>query len=68
MTGISANFIRATAVVFGHNQAHCITETINAVLDQDFDGLEIILSDNGSSDGTFDIMSNIANSDRKSVV
>ena len=62
MTGISANFIRATAVVFGHNQAHCITETINAVLDQDFDGLEIILSDNGSSDGTFDIMSNIANS------
>ena len=52
--------MRATAMVFGHNQAHFIEETIFAVLDQNFEGLEVILSDNGSSDNTFEIMSQIA--------
>jgi glycosyltransferase involved in cell wall biosynthesis len=62
MTEVSPNFIRATAVVFGYNQSHCIKETVYAVLDQDFVGLEIILSDNGSNDDTFEIMSSMADS------
>ena len=62
MGNIQSNGIRATAVVFGHNQSKCIKETIYSVLNQDFDGLEIILSDNGSIDATFDIMSTVADS------
>ena len=55
-------FIRATAVVFGHNQSNCIRESIYAVLRQEFEGLEVILSDNGSVDDTFKIMTDIADS------
>lgn len=56
------NNIRATAVVFGHNQSHCIRESISSVLNQDFKGLEIILSDNASIDDTFEIMSEMSES------
>ena len=54
--------LRATAVVLAYNQSRFIAEAVNAVLNQDFDGLEVILSDDCSSDDTFEIMSQIASS------
>ena len=56
------NPIRATAVVLAYNQSNYISESIHAVLNQDFEGLEVILSDDGSGDDTFKIMSDIAHS------
>lgn len=58
----SINLIRATAVVLAYNQSDYISESIHSVLNQDFEGLEVILSDDGSTDDTFKIMSDIANS------
>lgn len=54
--------LRATAVVFTYNQSRFIAEAVNAVLSQKFDGLEVILSDDGSTDDTYEIMSQIASS------
>ena len=54
--------LRATAVVLTYNQSRFIAEAVNAVLSQKFDGLEVVLSDDGSSDGTYEIMSQIASS------
>ena len=52
--------MRATAVVLAYNQSRFIKDAVNSVLSQNFDGLEIILSDDGSKDDTFEIMSQIA--------
>ena len=52
--------MRATAVVLAYNQSRFIRDAVNSVLSQKFDGLEIILSDDGSKDDTFEIMSQIA--------
>ena len=54
--------VRATAVVLAYNQSRFIADAVNAVLSQKFDGLEVILSDDCSSDDTFEIMSQIASS------
>ena len=45
-----------TYVLFGYNQAHYVREAISAALTQTYSPLEIILSDDCSTDGTFDIM------------
>ncbi|MBL6791413.1 MAG: glycosyltransferase [Methylophilaceae bacterium] len=58
----SKHSIRASAVVLAYNQSNYISESIHSVLNQDFEGLEIILSDDGSTDDTFKIMSDIAHS------
>ncbi len=47
-------------IVFGYNQADIIAPTITAAFAQTYPRLEIILSDNGSSDGTFDVMQGMA--------
>ena len=62
MTDLQKKKYRASAIVLGHNQSHCIEKAIYSVLNQNFDGLEVILSDNGSKDSTFDIMTSIAKS------
>ncbi|WP_425073758.1 glycosyltransferase [Sagittula sp. S175] len=43
-------------VVMAYNQAEFIADTIRGVLAQDFPRLEIILSDDGSTDGTYEVM------------
>ena len=58
----SKHAIRATAVVLSYNQSNYISESIHSVLNQDFEGLEVILSDDASTDDTFKIMSDIARS------
>ena len=44
--------MRATAVVLAYNQSRFIRESVNSVLNQNFDVLEIILSDDVSKDDT----------------
>ena len=48
-------------ILTGHNQEHCIRDAIRSVFGQDYEGpVEIILSDDGSSDGTFAVMQEMA--------
>ena len=62
MIKVKKSELRATAVVLAYNQSRFVKEAVNSVLSQDFDGLEVILSDDGSSDDTFEIMSQMASS------
>ena len=45
-----------TLAVFAYNQEKFVRETVLSVLAQDYDGLEIIFSDDGSTDQTFEII------------
>ncbi|WP_299586222.1 glycosyltransferase [uncultured Tateyamaria sp.] len=47
-------------IIFGYNQAEIIRPIIMAALAQDYVNLEIVLSDNGSADETFAVMTEIA--------
>ena len=49
-------------IVFGFNQADMIEASIEAAFAQTYSPLEIILSDNCSDDGTFEIMTRMAES------
>ena len=47
-------------ILTGHNEEYCIRD-IRSVFEQDYEGpIEIILSDDGSSDGTFAVMQEMA--------
>lgn len=43
-----------------YNQAPFIRETLDSVLDQDYPSIELVLSDDGSTDGTSDILGEYA--------
>ena len=43
-------------VVLTYNQVHFVEDTLKGALSQDYPNLEIIVSDDGSKDGTFDAM------------
>ena len=48
-------------ILTGHNEEYCIGDAIRSVFGQDYEGpVEIILSDDGSSDGTFAVMQEMA--------
>jgi glycosyltransferase involved in cell wall biosynthesis len=47
-------------IVFGYNQEQYIRETATAALAQTYSPLEVILSDDGSEDRTFEIMCEVA--------
>lgn len=49
---------RATFALFAYNQEQYVREAVDGALDQDHDSLEVILSDDCSTDGTFEIMQN----------
>lgn len=49
--------MRVTAALFCYNQEKFVRNAVRDVLKQDADGLEIILSDDCSTDSTFDIIS-----------
>lgn len=48
-----------TFVLFSYNQEKYIAEAISGALGQDYDNLEIIISDDNSSDGTFEIIERV---------
>ena len=49
-----------TFLLVGYNQEAVIREAIQAAFSQDYSPLEIVLSDDASTDGTFRIMENMA--------
>ncbi len=52
---------KVSFIVPARNKAHFVAETVNSVLAQTYEDMEILLSDQGSTDGTFEIMSDLAN-------
>jgi len=51
---------RVSVIVPIYNQAPFIRETVDSVLGQDYPNLELVLSDDGSTDGTSDVLSEYA--------
>lgn len=49
-----------TLVLYAFNEIRFVTEAVQSLLDQDYPSLEIVLSDDGSSDGTFEVMERMA--------
>jgi glycosyltransferase involved in cell wall biosynthesis len=49
-----------TYILFAYNQEHYVREAIEAAFAQTYSPLEIILSDDGSRDGTFEVMREMA--------
>jgi glycosyltransferase involved in cell wall biosynthesis len=47
---------KISVIVPIYNQAPFIRETVDSVLDQDYAAIELVLSDDGSTDGTSDIL------------
>ena len=47
---------KVSVIVPIYNQAPFIRETVDSVLDQDYPSVELVLSDDGSTDGTGDIL------------
>ncbi|MGW9112791.1 glycosyltransferase family 2 protein [Microbacterium sp. NPDC055683] len=47
---------RISVVVPAFNNARTLDETLRSVLDQDVDGLELVVADHASSDGTWEVM------------
>jgi glycosyltransferase involved in cell wall biosynthesis len=58
---------KVSVVVPIYNQAPFIRETVESVLDQDYTNVELVLSDDGSSDGTTDILREYAERDSERV-
>lgn len=59
-SGIGAAQPRVSLVLLGFNQQAFIAEGVRSAFAQDYPELEIVLSDHGSADGTFRIMSELA--------
>lgn len=51
---------KVSAVIVSYNQAHFIADTIESVLSQTYENIEVIVSDDGSTDGTQKIISRYA--------
>jgi glycosyltransferase involved in cell wall biosynthesis len=58
---------KVSVVVPIYNQAPFIRETVESVLDQDYTNVELVLSDDGSNDGTTDILREYAERDSERV-
>jgi glycosyltransferase involved in cell wall biosynthesis len=58
---------KISVIVPIYNQAPFIRETVDSVLDQDYPAIELVLSDDGSTDGTSDILREYAERDPERV-
>ncbi len=52
--------IRASVVLLTYNQEAFVKDALQSLLDQDYDNLEIVVSDDGSKDGTWTIVESLA--------
>lgn len=52
--------IRASVVLLTYNQEAFVKEALQSLLDQDYDNLEIVVSDDGSKDGTWAVVEALA--------
>ena len=57
--------MKFSIVIPALNEASWIGNTIQAVLDQDYDNFEVLIVDNNSSDGTAEVVSDYAKNDRR---
>ena len=60
MTIDNSNTLRMSLIVLAFNQENFIEKAVQSALNQDYGDLEIIISDDGSRDATFEIISDIA--------
>ncbi len=51
---------KVSVMVVAYNQAQLIRETLDSILAQDYDNLEIVVADDASTDGTSDILKEYA--------
>lgn len=51
---------QATVVLYAFNEINFVAEAVQSLLEQDYPALEIVLSDDGSTDGTFEVMRRVA--------
>jgi len=54
---------KVSVIILSYNQNEYIADAINSVLNQTYSNLEIIISDNGSNDGSKDIIKKFAEQD-----
>jgi hypothetical protein len=52
--------ILASVLFLTYNQEQLVQEAFQSLLDQDYDNLEIVVSDDGSRDGTWEVISQMA--------
>ncbi|HTO94439.1 MAG TPA: glycosyltransferase, partial [Bacteroidota bacterium] len=50
-----------SVIIFAYNAARWLPETIASALDQDYDNFEVVVIDDGSTDGTADVVRSIEN-------
>lgn len=60
---LSTGVPRVSVVIITYNQEDLVAETLASVVGQDWPNLEIIVSDDGSADGTVDVVRDIAADD-----
>ena len=53
---MNSSSLKVSVIILSFNQAEFIAEAINSVLNQTYKNLEIIISDNGSTDSTKEII------------
>ena len=56
---MNRNKMKVSLLVFSYNQFKYIEDAIHSALNQDYCNLEIIISDDCSNDGTFDLVKNL---------
>jgi glycosyltransferase involved in cell wall biosynthesis len=54
--------------VVTYNQKHLIRETLDSALAQDYENIEVVVSDDGSTDGTVEVIEEYAKAAREKVV
>lgn len=57
--------LRFSIITITYNSSHCLTETIESVLSQDYGAIEYNIIDGGSTDGTVDIIRRYAEIDQR---
>lgn len=65
MTGIQRNFPTVSILIPVYNREGFIAECIQSALDQAYQGFEVVVVDNASDDGTWDICQQFAANDQR---
>jgi glycosyltransferase involved in cell wall biosynthesis len=47
---------RVSVIIPVHDRRHCVMDAVNSVLDQSHDDIECVLVDDGSTDGTYELL------------
>jgi succinoglycan biosynthesis protein ExoO len=56
---------RATVITAAYNAAHCITKAVHSALSQTEQNIEVVIVDDGSTDGTREVISRLAETDSR---